>query len=63
MELTLSTEEQRLLEEILEARYKALQREIAHTDHREFKQMLRGNETLIEAMLGRLRTAAMAKAS
>lgn len=63
MELTLSMEEQRLLEEILEARYNTLQPEIAHTDHREFKQMLRRNETLIESMLSRLRTAAVAKAS
>lgn len=63
MELTLSMEEQRLLEQILEARYNTLQREIAHTDHREFKQMLRRNETLIESMLSRLRTAAVAKAS
>lgn len=63
MELTLSMEEQRLLEQILENRYKTLQHEIAHTDHRDFKQMLRENEKLIEAILSRLRTAAVAKAS
>jgi hypothetical protein len=63
MELTLSAQEQHLLEQILEARYRALQKEIAHTDHREFKQTLRDNEKLIEAMLERLRTASIAKAS
>lgn len=63
MELTLSAQEQHLLEQILEARYRVLQKEIAHTDHREFKQTLRDNEKLIEAMLERLRTASIAKAS
>jgi len=63
MELTLSAQEQQLLEAILEARYRVLQKEIAHTDHREFKQTLREHEKLIESILTRLRTATMAKAS
>jgi hypothetical protein len=63
MELTLSAQEQQLLEAILEARYRVLQKEIAHTDHREFKQTLREHEKLIESILARLRTATMAKAS
>ena len=63
MELTLSAQEQQLLEAILEARYRVLQKEIAHTDHREFKQTLREHEKLIESLLARLRTATMAKAS
>ncbi len=63
MELRLSAQEQQLLEEILEARYRVLQKEIAHTDHREFKQTLRDNEKLIESILSRLRTASMAEAS
>jgi uncharacterized protein YutE (UPF0331/DUF86 family) len=63
MELILSAQEQELLEEILEARNRLLQKEIAHTDHREFKQKLRDNEKLIEAILERLRTASTAKAS
>ena len=63
MELTLSAQEQQLLEAILEARYRVLQTEIAHTDHREFKQTLREHEKLIESLLARLRTATMAKAS
>ncbi|HWH60273.1 MAG TPA: hypothetical protein VN682_21775 [Terriglobales bacterium] len=63
MELKLSAQEQQLLEAILEARYRVLQKEIAHTDHREFKQTLREHEKLIESILTRLRTATMAKAS
>jgi len=63
MELKLSAQEQQLLEAILEARYRVLQKEIAHTDHREFKQTLREHEKLIESILARLRTATMAKAS
>jgi len=59
----LSAQEQQLLEAILEARYRVLQKEIAHTDHREFKQTLREHEKLIESILTRLRTATMAKAS
>jgi len=63
MELSLSEPERTLLEEILEAHYRSLQREIAHTDHREFKQRLRENEKLIEAVLSRLRVSSIAKAS
>ena len=63
MELILSTEEERLLEDILEERYLILQREIARTDHREFKQILRAKEKLIESILSRLRAAALPKAS
>lgn len=60
MELRLSAQEQQLLEEILEARYRVLQKEIAHTDHREFKQTLREHEKLIESILSRLQTVAKA---
>jgi len=63
MELTLSTQEERLLEEILEEKYLSLQREIARTDHREFKQTLRNNEQLIGSVLARLRVDVAAKAS
>ena len=57
MELELSAEEQEFLMQILEQRHFELQKEISHTDHREFKQMLRKNEKLIESMLKRLRTS------
>jgi hypothetical protein len=63
MELILSAEEQRLLEQILEERHLALQREIARTDRREFKVTLRNNERLIESILSRLRTQLMTQAS
>jgi hypothetical protein len=55
MELTLSTEEQELLIEILEQRHKALLKEIWHTDNHEFKELLRKNEKMLESMVGRLR--------
>ncbi len=57
MELTLNTEEQALLISILEQRHQVLLKEIAHTDHREFKQELRKDEKLLDSMLSRLRGA------
>ena len=57
MELTLSTEEQQLLLDILEQRHRELLKEISHTDHREFKQALGKNEKLLESVLSRLRRA------
>jgi hypothetical protein len=48
MELTLSTEEQQLLLDILEQRHRELLKEISHTAHRDFKQGLRKNEQLLE---------------
>jgi len=58
MELTLNTEEEELLLSILEQRHRDLLKEIAHTDHHEFKQGLRKNEKLLNSMLCRLRGAA-----
>jgi len=57
MELTLTTEEQRLLLDILEERHRALLKEIWHTDHREFKETLRRNEELLESIVSRLHGA------
>ena len=54
MELTLSTEEQQLLLDILEQRHRELLKEISHTDHHEFRQALRKNEKLLESVLSRL---------
>jgi len=59
MELTLNTEEQELLVSILDQRHRELLKEIAHTDHREFKQGLRKNERLLDSLLSRLRGAAV----
>jgi hypothetical protein len=63
MELLLTPQEHELLQKILEQRHLELQKEISHTDHREFKQTLRNHEKLIESMLSRLRGEVTAKAS
>ena len=55
MELTLISEEHRLLVDILEQRQRELRREISHTDHKVFKQALRKDEKLLESILTRLR--------
>ena len=55
MELTLTIEEWELLLEILGERHLALLREISHTDHREFKLILRKREKLLESVVNRLR--------
>jgi len=55
MELTLTTEEQALLTNILEQRHRELLHEILHTDHREFREGLRKHEKLIDSILSHLR--------
>jgi hypothetical protein len=57
MELTLTTDEQEFLLGILEQRHRELQKEISHTDHHEFKLVLRKNEKLLESILSRLQAA------
>jgi hypothetical protein len=59
MELILSSEEHQLLLDVLERRYRELQKEISHTDHHEFKLALRKNEKLLESVLSRMRAAPM----
>ncbi len=54
MELTLTTEQQDLLINILEQRKRELMKEISHTDNREFRERLRRNERLLEDVLTRL---------
>jgi hypothetical protein len=63
MELVLTAQDREFLSEILERRLRELQKEISHTDHREFKALLRGNEKRIESMLSRLRINVIARAS
>jgi hypothetical protein len=63
MELVLTIEDRELLSEILERRLRELQREISHTDRREFKALLRGKEQRIESMLSGLQMSASATAS
>ena len=55
MELILNTEERELLLSILEQRHRELLKEIAHTDHHQFKQGLHKNEKLLDSMVSRLR--------
>ena len=43
--LTLTNEEREILFEILEARHRALLREIQHTDHHDFKASLQKRES------------------
>lgn len=57
MDLTLTYEEIELLASILEQRHSELIKEIAHTDHHEFRQALRRNERMLESILVRLREA------
>jgi hypothetical protein len=56
MELTLTAEEHELLTSILEQRHRELMKEFWHTDHREYKELLRRQERLLESLLTRLRT-------
>ncbi len=51
--LVLSDEERELLFDILEERHRALLREIAHTDHHDFKVSLQKRERLLESLLSR----------
>ena len=62
MQLLLTTEEHELLSEILEHRLREMQKEISHTDHREFKLELRRREKLIESMLNRIQVGVGARA-
>jgi hypothetical protein len=59
MELTLTAEEKELLSNILERYHQVLLNEIAHTDHREFKQGLLKDLKLLETLVGRLQPTAV----
>ena len=60
MLLSLSTEEHDLLITILERRHRELMKEIWHTDNHDFKDLLRKQEKLLDAMLLRLRMPVVA---
>ena len=59
MDLTLTYDEVELLVGILEQRHRELLKEIAHTDHHQFRKSLRKNEKTLESILIRLRGAAV----
>lgn len=51
MELHLTSEQRQLLQEILEERHRELLREIGHTDHHHFKEVLRKKAKALESIL------------
>jgi len=51
--LTLSEEEQDLIQEILEEQHRTLLLEIAHTDHHHFKTVLQKKAEVLESVLSR----------
>jgi hypothetical protein len=53
-ELALSEEERELILDILEERHRTLLVEISHTDHHDFKVVLRKNAEMLESVLSRL---------
>lgn len=57
MELTLTIEEREILTRLLERRHREISKEISHTDHREFREVLRKNEGAIEGILSQLQEA------
>lgn len=54
MDIHLSDQEYALMTEILQERHSALMREIAHTDQREFKQMLKKRMEVLEWIMEKL---------
>ncbi|MGI9101366.1 MAG: hypothetical protein ACR2IF_02875 [Terriglobales bacterium] len=54
MELHLTSDERQLLQEILLDRHRDLLREIAHTDHHHFKQVLKTKEKVLAALVEKL---------
>lgn len=54
MTLQLNTEEQRLLREVLDRYLNDLEMEILHTDHGEFKAMLKSRQTTLRQVAARL---------
>ncbi len=54
MELTLTFAERKVLLEILKEHYRELFKEIARTDHHEFKSVLKNKEKLLESVINKL---------
>jgi hypothetical protein len=55
--LDLSDEEALLLRELLESRWEELLKEIRHTDHREFRDLLKARSAGIEHVIAQLAAA------
>ena len=54
MQLNLTSDETATLHEMVAGYLADLRMEIAHTDAREFRELLRGREALLERLLGAL---------
>jgi hypothetical protein len=59
MDIFLDPKETELLMSILEHRLEELHREIHHTDSRTFKTKLKGDEALMQGILGKLTMPAL----
>ena len=55
--LNLTLEEQQTLVEMLECSIRDIHSEIVHTDHREFREMLKNRKQMLLAMLDNMRQA------
>lgn len=58
--IELSDEQAVMVREILEARWTELLKEIRHTDHREFREMLRARAAALEQVVAQLEVPASA---
>lgn len=54
MVLELTHDEALFLREILEEHHRELLLELSHTDHKEFRQLLRKKENAVQALLSKL---------
>ena len=54
MEVTFTPEEHELIAESLEEHHRELLREIARTEHREFRAVLRRREEMVQGVLNKL---------
>jgi len=54
MELTLTSDEEELMREVLEEHHRQLIREIARARHHEFKSALKTKERMIESLVTKL---------
>lgn len=60
--IQINDQEAPLLQEILQGTFSELEREIAHTDRKEFRDYLKSKESLLRRLIGELGAAAGKKA-
>jgi len=58
MESEFTPEERTLLAEVLEERHRELQWEIIHTDAKDYREMLRQRDAMVERLLNRMHVTA-----